>query len=312
MPPDVTTAPVAAPAAAPASAPATPAATAPAASPAPASAPAAAPTASAPAAAPTAAPAPADSLFSKPADAPAADPGKPGDAKPTEARPDWLPEKYAVIGADGKLDLQASSQKLAEGYAAAAKRIGTGDLPPESPDAYKDSPVPEAFKDVPLDPELTRSFRERAHKAGLTQSQLDFVMGEYFSVVPSVLNAAASLSADEARAELSKVWSSPSELQRNMTAAERAVSLMPGELQEQIRTKYGTDPVFWQFAAQFGRETREDRPASTGGSTPPATDVEAVMRSEAYRNPKHPDHQRVSLQVQEAFNKRFGTAPVVT
>ena len=302
-----TAVPAAAPAAAPASAPAAPAASAP--SSAPASAPAAAPAASVPAAAPTAAPAPADSLFSKPTDAPADDASTTGDGKPLEGRPDWLPEKYAVMGADGKLDLQASSQKLAEGYAAAAKRIGTGDLPPESPDAYKDSPVPEAFKDVPLDPELTRSFRERAHKAGLTQSQLDFVMGEYFSVVPSVLNAAASLSADEARAELSKVWSSPTELQRNMTAAERAVATMPAELQEQIRTKYGTDPVFWQFAAQFGHETREDRPASTGGSVAPVTDVEALMRSEAYRNSKHPDHQRVSQQVSQAFEKRFGNAP---
>ena len=216
-----------------------------------------------------------------------------------------------MVGADGKLDLQASTQKLAEGYANAVKRIGSGDLPPEKPDGYKDSPVPEQFKDVPLDPELTRSFRERAHKAGLTQSQLDFVMGEYFSVVPSVLNAAAKLTADEARAELSKVWSSPTELQGNMTAAERAVAAVSPELQAQIREKYGTDPVFWQFAAQFGREVREDRPVSSQGSTPPVTDVEALMRSEAYRNAKHPDHQKVSLQVKTAFEKRVGTQPAM-
>lgn len=215
------------------------------------------------------------------------------------------------MGADGKLDMAASSQKLAEGYAAASKRIGTGDLPPEAPDGYKDSPVPEQFKDVPLDPELSRSFRERAHKAGLTQSQLDFVMGEYWSMVPAVLNGAASLSADEARAELSKVWSTPAELQRQMTAAERAVSAMPQELAAQVREKYGTDPLFWQFAAHYGREVGEDTPPAQDGSAPVATDAEALMRTDAYRNAKHPDHAKVSEQVRRAFEKRVGTGPAM-
>lgn len=281
---EATTAPAAAPAAAPASAPA-----------------------AAPAAAPTAAPAPAASLFSA---APAAAPAPAADGTPATGRPEWLPEKYAVLGADGKLDLQASSQKLAEGYNAAAKRIGTGDLPPETPDAYKFTP-PEEFKDVQLDPELAGPFRERAHKAGLTQTQFEFVMGEYFSVVPSVLNAAASLTADEARAELSQVWSTPAELQGNMTAAERAVSLMPPDLAAKVREKYGTDPLFWQFAAQFGKETREDNSPRGGGGQSPATDTDALMRTEAYRNAKHPDHAKVSAQVAEAFNKRFGTAPAM-
>jgi hypothetical protein len=244
-----------------------------------------------------------DSLFAKPDETTTTTPAK------VDGVPDWLPEKYRVM-ADGKLDMAASSQKLAEGYAAAQKRIGTGDLPPENPDAYKDSPVPEAFKDVPLDPGLTKSFRERAHKAGLTQGQLDFVMGEYFELVPSLLDGQGKLSADEARAELSKVWSSPTELQSNMTAAERAVSLMPPQLQEQIRDKYGADPVFWQFAAQFGREAREDRPPAHGSSQI-VTDVQALERSEAYRNPKHPDHEKVSLQVRHAYEKRVGTAPAM-
>ncbi len=258
-----------------------------------------------------------DSLFTQPAAAaPAAAPAPqdtpPGEPKPAaEGRPDWLPEKYAVLGADGKLDLAASSQKLADGYSNAVKRIGTGDLPPESPDAYKDSPIPDEFKDVPLDPELTRSFRERAHKAGLTQSQLDFVMGEYFGVVPSLLNAQASFTADQARAELSKVWSNPAELQANMTHAERAVSALPGPLAQQVREKYGTDPLFWQFAAQYGREVGEDRSPQSPGAQATATDVDALMRTDAYRNPKNPDHAKVSAQVREAFEKRFGTAPAM-
>lgn len=270
--------------------------------PAPVEAPAPAPVAEAPAAPPATPPAekPTESLFTPPE-------SKPADEAPAVEAPAWLPEKYRVM-TDGKLDLEASGKKMNDGLAAAVKRIGTGDLPPETPDAYKFTP-PEEYKDVQLDPEMASSFRERAHKAGLTQSQYDFVMSEYFGVVPSVLNAAAGLSADEARAELSKVWSTPAELQGNMTAAERAVSLMPGELQEQIRTKYGTDPLFWQFAAQFGKEAREDRPAAPAGGQSPVTDTDALMRTEAYRNPKHPDHAKVSAQVNEAFNKRYGTQP---
>jgi hypothetical protein len=282
-----------------AAAPAAPAA--PAAAPVAAAPAAGAPAAPAPPAQPPAAPAP-DSLFG-------AAPPPPAAAPAPDGVPDWLPEKYRVM-ADGKLDLAASSQKMAEGYAAAQRRIGTGDIPPETPDAYKDSPVPEAFKDVPLDPGLTKSFRERAHKAGLTQGQLDFVMGEYFELVPSLFDAQAALSATEARAELSKVWSDPAQLQGNMTAAERAVAQMPPQLQEQIREKYGTDPVFWQFAAVFGKEAREDTPPR-GGSTSTVTDVQALERSEAYRNPKHPDHEKVSAQVRQAYEKRVGTAPAI-
>jgi hypothetical protein len=45
----------------------------------------------------------------------------------------WLPEKYRVTGADGKIDLEASGKKLGEGYAAAAARLGTGEVPPPPP-----------------------------------------------------------------------------------------------------------------------------------------------------------------------------------
>ena len=213
-------------------------------------------------------------------------------------------------GADGKLDLEASGKKMSDGLAAAVQRIGTGDLPPKTPDEYKFTP-PEAFKDIPFDPELNKSFRERAHKQGLTPAQFEFVMGEYFQLVPSLLDGKAAATAAEARAELQKVWAAPAELDQAMSAAERAVAGAPESLRQQLKDKYGTDPLFWQFAAHYGKQIGEDKPpgavpAPAGGNG----DIETIMKSEAYRNPKHADHAAVSARVADAMKRRYGEAPL--
>lgn len=271
---------------------------------APAPAPTAAPSPS-PAPAPAApAPSPAtapESLFNASAPAPA-----PGTAPDANA---WLPEKYRVMNAEGVLDLEASSKKLAEGYDNAAKRIGSGDIRPAAASDYKLN-VPEEYKDVQLDEGLTNAFRERAHAAGLTQAQYDMVMGEYFSLVPSVLDAAAKHTATSAREALQQVWAQPGQFDAQMKHAERGFSLVPQQLQMEIQTSgQGTNPVVAQLLAHFGAMTREDSPPS-GSAAPSASDPETLMKSEAYRNPKHPDHARVSQQVQQSFAKRHGDAPV--
>ena len=194
---------------------------------------------------------------------------------------------------------------MSAGLAAAVARIGTGDLPPATPADYKFTP-PEAYKDVQIDEKAFTGFRERAHKAGYTQAQFEFAMAEYFELVPSLLDAATSFSAEQARTELQKVWTAPADMQANMTAAERAVALAPQDLREQLRAKYGTDPLFFQFAAHYGKQLREDSPPSmvpAGGQT---TDVEALMKHPAYRDPKHPEHAAISARVVEIQKKRFG------
>ena len=61
--------------------------------------------------------------------------------------------------------------------------------------------------------------------------------------------------------------------------------------------------------AHFGAQMREDAPPrDVGGGT--AQTVEQLMASEAYRNPKHSDHLRVSAQVRAHYDKVAGTAPV--
>jgi hypothetical protein len=263
---------------------------------------------------PAAAPAPADqSQAAAPAAAPAATPAPTAapaaDAllsKPTTPDP-WesVPEKYRVKGEDGTVDQTATLAKLTSGYQNLAKRMGTGDVPPEKPDAYTYTP-PEQFKDIPMDDAASLAFRDRAHKAGLTQAQYEMVMGEYFTLVPQVLNSAAQMTATEAKAELSKVWATPTEYESGIKAADRALSSAPEAIRDQLWEKYGRDPVFIRFAASIGKEMGEDRLSATSGQSTGGGDVDSLIGSEAYRNPKHPDHAAVSARVQRHFATKFG------
>lgn len=235
-------------------------------------------------------------------------------AKPgTEAKPDakttdatagehaWLPEKFRVIGQDGQLDLAASSKKLSESYGNLERH--KGEPVPENPDAYTYTP-PEQFKDMPLDDDLSKGFRERAHAAGLTQKQYEFVMGEYFGLVPQVLDSAAKLSAAEAKTELSKVWKTQAELEAGVSAASRAIGMAPEAIRENVWVKFGRDPDFIQFAAAFGKEMQEDRSVTSGGAV--ADDITALLSHPAVSDPKHPEHAKISKQISDHFAKKHG------
>lgn len=275
-------------------------ASAPAPTEAPAASAAAAPTPTAASPAP-AAPTPPESLFTPSAPSPAPAPAATGH--------DWLPEKFRVMGSDGALDLQASSQKLAESYAQAQQRIGAGDVRPATAADYSYTP-PEEFKDVQLDETLSASFRERAHAAGLTNAQYQMVMGEYFQLVPSLLDAKAAHTTETARQALQQVWPEQATFEREMSHAQRGFANLPPTLQTQINEAgLGANPQVAQLLARLGAMAAEDRPPSGGAQGGP-TDAAALMASEAYNNPKHPDHAKVSAQVQAAYKRQHGDSPV--
>lgn len=263
-------------------------------------------------AAPSPAPAPGDSLLTPPAPpAPAPAPVDAPAPAPADADP-WaaVPEKYHVKGEDGVIDQTATLAKLNAGYTNLSKRLGTGDVAPETPEAYTYTP-PEQFKDIPLDDALTNGFKAEAHKAGMSQKQYEFVMNKYFELVPQVLNSVANLTKEEARAELGKVWTTPAEFDAGVQAAERALGAAPESLRAQVFERFGRDPLFIQFAASFGKEMREDTPPGGGGSASGADTVQALLASEAYRNPRHPDHAATSEKVRKHFEKSAGTAPAM-
>src|SRR3546814_4254403 len=66
------------------------------------------------------------------------------------------------------------------------------------------------FESFTKDP-LFQSFQKAAHAKGMTNEQLQFVTERYIELAPQLFSADKSLSADEAKAELGKLWADRSE-----------------------------------------------------------------------------------------------------
>lgn len=230
-----------------------------------------------------------------------------------------IPEKYQVKKDDGSIDIEASSLKLAEAYGNLEKRIGTGDLPPKSADEYQIT-VPEVLKDKwnPKDDPLLGEFLKEAHAAGMTQKQVDLAISRYMDVAPKLVAGASQLSAEECTTQLRAEWKTDEQYKAEVGNAFKAATGYGGSDAEGIIKDYGNDPRIIRLLAKVGGEMGEDRSINPGGGgTPSGQSVETLMASEAYTNPKHADHVRVSKQVAEHFQRqaaaaeKAGSAPIL-
>jgi hypothetical protein len=228
-----------------------------------------------------------------------------------------IPEKYHVKKEDGTLDVEASSLKLAAAYTKLEKRMGTGDAPPKTVADYKVE-IPETMKDYDIEKDKAfTEFRDRAHKAGMTQAQFDLVMGEYFRVAPELVGGSKALDAETCVNELRTTWKSDAQYKQEVGNAYKAAMAYGGDDAEGIMKDYGNDPRIVRMMARAGAELGEDKSPSSGGSLPAGQTVEAMMQSEAYSNSKHADHARVSALVAAEFDRRAkaaaraGKAPVM-
>lgn len=268
-----------------------------------------------------AAPAPAAPAAATPPQAPAPAPAQPsllngqveGEAATGD---DWLPEKYRVNGEDGALDEAASARKLADAYKALESKLGkAAALPPATPEEYKlEAPegIPaEAFEQFTGD-ELFKNFVKDAHAQGMTNEQLQFVTSKYLALAPELLAADKSLTAEEAKAELAKVWPDDGAMQKNLASVVKAINGFGAEADDvpgsrsRLMEKYGTDPDFIAFAASVAKDMSEDR-TPTGGTPSADLDIEALQATEAYWKPEHPDHARTKAKVDEHYARKYGT-----
>ena len=176
---------------------------------------------------------------------------------------------------------------------------------PESADGYAvdiDGFDFDEFKGI----EENKAFLDEAHKAGLSNEQLGFVLGKYNEIIPQLMQANAALDNEAAIATMKEAWGNDTDANFGFAKAAADNAIANGILtaEEVNSPEFGNNPLVLKMAAYFGSQLQEDTPvnnAQPNGST----DIQSLMQSEAYLNEKHPDHARVSAQVQNWYQKQY-------
>ncbi|BBP82450.1 hypothetical protein PHLH8_20920 [Pseudomonas sp. Pc102] len=221
------------------------------------------------------------------------------------ANQDFIPEKYRVTGADGKLDLEQSSRKLAESYKHLETRMGSGDAPPKSFEEYAPKiDIADFNWDEFKADEVTQSFLKGAHAKGMTNAQVEFAVDHFVkNVAPQLLAGNAQVTAEEATSQLREAWKSDQEFTANLQASHRGLVgfANPSGLgtAAALEAKFGNDPDFIAFMANIGREMREDVSPSQGA---PVDSADFAVKTSELRQqlqdlPAH-DPKRVTIQQQ--------------
>lgn len=224
---------------------------------------------------------------------------------------DWLPEKFRVMGEDGKLSIESSARKLAENYTHLEKRMGSGDAPPKTADEYAPKVEVEGFnwEEFKADPRM-QSFMKSAHAKGITNDQMSFILGEYAQRAPELVGGAAALDSEAASTQLREVWKTDAEFNKNIGLAFRAFNSLADDADKGRIDEIGNNPMVIRMLAKVGAEMQEDAPAGGDVNLEEQQTIRDLMKSPAYMDPKHADHERVSARVKAYYQKRYGDQTV--
>lgn len=224
---------------------------------------------------------------------------------------DWLPEKYRVMGEDGKLNIEGSARKLADAHTSLEKRLGSVGTPPKTADEYEPKVEVEGFnwEEFKADPRM-QSFMKSAHAKGITNDQMSFILGEYAQRAPELVGGAAALDSEAASTQLREVWKTDAEFNKNIGLAFRAFNSLADDADKGRIDEIGNNPMVIRMLAKVGAEMQEDAPAGGDVNLEEQQTIRDLMKSPAYMDPKHADHERVSAKVKAYYQKRYGDQTV--
>lgn len=208
-----------------------------------------------------------------------------------------IPEKFKVTAEDGSVDYKATVAKMNESYSYLEKKVGTGEIAPKSVDEYKVEREGFDFEEFKKD-ESNNSFLKSAHAQGITNKQLDFLLSEYDKRAVDLVSNSSQIDTDTTVQTLQSEWRQ--DYEKNIFNAVKAARAC-GITDEQINDPLiGNNVAFIKMAAYFGSQMTEDKPINNG--TPVNVDIQSLMRSEAFFNPKHPDHKSVKAQIDSYYD----------
>jgi len=208
-----------------------------------------------------------------------------------------IPDKFKVTAEDGSVDYKATVTKMNESYSYLEKKVGTGEIAPKSVDEYKVEREGFDFEEFKKD-ESNNSFLKSAHAQGITNKQLDFLISEYDKRAVDLVSNSSQMDTDTAVQTLQQEWGDKYEANIfNAVKAARACGITDEQINDPM---IGNNTAFIKMASYFGSQINEDKPVSNG--TVVSTDIQSLMRSEAFFNPKHPDHKSVKSQIDSYYN----------
>ncbi|POU21740.1 hypothetical protein C3420_11465 [Acinetobacter sp. ACNIH3] len=208
-----------------------------------------------------------------------------------------IPDKFKVTAEDGSVDYKATVAKLNESYSYLEKKVGTGEVAPKSVDEYKIEREDFSFDDFKAD-ESNKAFLEEAHKHGITNKQLDFLISEYDKRAVDLVSNNSQFDTDSTVQSLQQEWGSNYE--SNIFSAIKAAK-SAGLTEDQINDpSIGNNVAFIKALAYFGSQIAEDKPINNG--TAVSTDIQSLMRSPAFFDPKHPEHKSVKAQIDAYYD----------
>ena len=208
-----------------------------------------------------------------------------------------IPEKFKVTAEDGSVDYKATVAKMNESYSYLEKKVGTGEIAPKSVDEYKVEREGFDFEEFKKD-ESNNSFLKSAHAQGITNKQLDFLLSEYDKRAVDLVSNSSQIDTDTTVQTLQSEWGQ--DYEKNIFNAVKAARAC-GITDEQINNPLiGNNVAFIKMAAYFGSQMTEDKPINNG--TPVNVDIQSLMRSEAFFNPKHPEHKSVKAQIDSYYD----------
>lgn len=219
----------------------------------------------------------------------------------TENNQEQNQTQNSMMGAGGQDDQQQNvGGEGGENNTAAAPAAA-----PESADGYEvkvDGFNYDEFKAIPENQE----FIERAHKAGLNNDAFNFLLGEYSQLLPALMEQTQHLDNEACVSAMTETWGG--ETQANFGFAQAAANnaIQNGILtQEEVNSpEFGNNPLVLKMAAYFGKQLQEDTPPNNTQQSG-AEDIQSLMKSEAYLNTSHPDHQRVFAKVESFYQKQY-------
>ena len=208
-----------------------------------------------------------------------------------------IPDKFKVTAEDGSVDYKATVAKMNDSYTYLEKKVGTGEVAPKSVDEYKLEREDFDFEEFKAD-ESNKEFLSEAHKHGITNKQLDFLLSEYDKRAVDLVSNSSQIDTDTTVQTLQSDWGDKYEANIfNAVKAARACGITDEQINNPL---IGNNVAFIKMAAYFGSQMTEDKPVSNG--TPVNVDIQSLMRSEAFFNPKHPDHKSVKAQIDSYYD----------